>query len=471
MRDRLIRLPYYRWLVFAVIATGTFMSTLTSSILNVALPLIQVSLGTDLLTVQWVVTAYLLVVTGFLPLAGRLGDVAGRRRIYSAGFIGFAVGSLLCGLARSVEGLIVFRLLQGLGAAALMANSPAIVTEVFPRKERGKVLGMVGTAVALGSMTGPSLGGILVEQLGWHALFFLNLPVALLGYGAAYLVLPLDKRWQGDGLDVVGAGLFTGGVVSFSLALSQGGKWGWLAGGLVVLGTLQIWMFYRWEKWVPQPMIDLTIFDNWPFVVGNLTGLLSFMAIFANTILFPFYLFQVKGLTPGEMGLVMSAFPLVMAIVAPLSGALSDRAGPLLLTCTGLTVVAGGLYYTGNLGAGAGIGSIVAGQALLGLGNGLFQSPNNNSVMSALDPAKAGLAGGINALSRNLGMISGTAIAVSVCEFGRQASLTTGGSSSREVTAFLQGYHWAFLLAAGIAVLGVLLSLNRQGYAGYDEKQ
>ena len=212
-------------------------------------------------------------------------------------------------------------------------------------------------------------------------------------------------------------------------------------------------------------MIDPGIFANWPFVAGNLSGLLSFMAIFANTILFPFYLFQVKTLTPAEIGLVMSAFPLAMVVVAPLSGALSDRMGPLLLTSSGLLVVAGGLYYTGSLDGSTGLAGIIAGQASLGLGNGLFQSPNNNSVMSSLAPSQAGIAGGINALSRNLGMISGTAVAVSVCEYSRQASLAAGGGTGLETAAFLQGYHDAMTLAAGIAAVGVAISLNRRGYA------
>ena len=215
MRKRLMELTYYRWLVFAVVAAGTFMSTLTSSILNVALPLIQVDLKTDLTTTQWVVIAYLLVITSLLPLLGRLGDIAGRRRIYSLGFIFFVTGSLLCGLARSVEVLIACRLLQALGAAALMANSPAIVTDVFPRKERGKVLGMVGAVVALGTMTGPSLGGMLVERFGWHALFFLNLPIGILGYGATWLVLPADEVGKSNGLDYRGGRTFYGGDGQF----------------------------------------------------------------------------------------------------------------------------------------------------------------------------------------------------------------------------------------------------------------
>jgi EmrB/QacA subfamily drug resistance transporter len=470
MQDKLKKLPYYRWLIFGVVASGTFMSTLTSSIVNVALPEIIVSLGSDLTTAQWVVSAYLLIITSLLPLAGRLGDICGRRIIYSVGFIGFVIGSLACGLARSIEMLIAARLVQAVGAAGLMANAPAIITSGFPLAERGKVLGMIGTVVALGTLTGPSLGGLLVESFSWHSIFFVNIPVGIIGYVGARLILPIDAGLREESIDYGGAALFTIGMSGFLLVLSHGMQWGWQAIAVrisIILSIAAFAMFIWHEKKVRHPMLDLTIFNNWPFLAGNLSGTLSFMALFANIILLPFFLHEVMALPPIKIGLVMSAFPLVMAIVAPFSGALSDRMGSLVLSTAGLSILGVGLYYTANLDAHTALWRIIAGQAGMGLGNGLFQSPNNNSVMSSVHPSKMGIAGGINALARSFGMVSGTAVAVSIFEYRRMASLHGIMTPNRahEISSFMAGYHDALMVAACLAALGALISLNRKGHA------
>ena len=473
MQERIKDKAYYRWLIFLVVATGTFMSALTSSVVNVALPSIIGGLGTDLSTAQWIVTAYLLIITSILPLAGRLGDIYGRRIVYGFGFVCFTAGSLLCGLAGSVQLLIAARMVQAVGASALMANGPAIVVSFYPPSERGKVLGMIGTAVALGTLTGPSLGGLLVEQLNWHWVFWAKIPVGIIGYLGVHFILPQDTAARHETIDGSGACLFTVGMGSFLLVLSHGMEWGIrtpAVQGFVLLSITAFALFVWHEARVRHPMLDLTIFRSWPFLAGNLSGTLSFMALFANTILLPFYLQQMKALPPSQTGLVMSAFPIVMAITAPLSGTLSDRVGPLALTTTGLSIMTLGLYYTGSLPADAELWRIVAGQAVMGLGNGLFQSPNNNSVMSAVAPNKLGVAGGVNALARNFGMVSGTAMAVSVFEFRRQAALADTDIADGGRSAFMTGYHDALMAAAVLAIIGVLISLNRKGYSPKAEK-
>lgn len=468
MQEHVKDKSYYRWLVFFVVATGTFMASLTSSVVNVALPSIIAALGSDLSTAQWVITAYLLIITSLLPLAGRLGDIFGRRLVYGFGFLCFTTGSLLCGLAGSIELLIASRMVQAIGASALMANGAAIAVSFFPPSERGKVLGMIGTAVAVGTLTGPSLGGVLVEQLNWHWVFWAKIPVGIIGFLGVYFVLPKDAGARHETVDVIGALLFTAGMGSFLLVLSHGMEWGIRTGAVqsLLLMSIAAFALFTWhEARVRHPMLDLRIFRNWPFLVGNLSGMLSFMAMFANTMLLPFFLQQMKALPPSQAGLVMSAFPVVMGLTAPLSGTFSDRFGPLILTTTGLGITALGLYYTGSLSPDAGLWQIVAGQAAMGLGNGLFQSPNNNSVMSAVSPDKLGVAGGVNALARNFGMVSGTAVAVSVFEFRRQAVLSADGMMDGGRQAFMAGYHDALMVAAVFAVIGVLISLNRKGYS------
>ncbi len=466
MQERLQSLKYYKWLIFCVVSTGTFMATMTASIVNVGLPPITAALHTDIPTAQWVVTGYLLVITSLLPLMGRLGDVRGRRKVYGYGFIGFTAGSLLCGVAGSIGMLIAFRVLQAIGAAALMANAMAIVTGNFPQSERGKVLGMIGTMVALGSLSGPGLGGLLVEAFNWHAIFFVNIPIGVLGYVGVQLVLPVDQGLQQERIDYLGAALFAAGMVSFLLALSYGTEWGWLsANTLACIGfALVTFILFIWyEKRIEYPMLELSIFRNWAFTAGNLAGVLSFMAMFSSTLLVPYFLHDVLAFAPAKTGLIMSAFPLVMAIVAPLSGTLSDKLGPLALTTSGLGLMALGLVLTAKLDANSSLWLIMASQALMGLGNGMFQSPNNNSVMSAVEPRQLGVAGGINALARNFGMVCGTAVAVSILEYHRAASLSgiSQPTQGQQIAAFMDGYQAALLVGAGLAVAGVLVSFKR----------
>lgn len=466
MQEKLQKLSYYKWLIFGVVSTGTFMATMTASIVNVGLPPITTALHTNIATAQWVVTAYLLVITSLLPLVGRLGDIWGRRKVYGFGFIGFTAGSLLCGIADSIGLLIGFRVLQAVGAAALMANAMAIVTGSFPDNERGKALGMIGTIVALGSLSGPGLGGVLVEHFGWHAIFFVNIPIGFLGYAGVHFILPFDRQQRQEKIDYFGAALFTASVVSFLLALSYGTEWGWtslstvgcLGFALVVFG-----IFIRYEKKIDQPMLELAIFKNRAFSAGNLAGFLSFTAMFTSTMLLPFYLQNILAFAPAKTGLIMSAFPLVMAITAPVSGILSDKVGSVTLTTVGLGLMALGLVLTAKLQVDSGLWLIMGSQALMGLGNGLFQSPNNNSVMSAVEPRQFGVAGGINALARNFGMVCGTALSVSILEYRRDASLSgiSQPTAAQQVTAFMAGYQEALLVGACLAALGVIISLKR----------
>lgn len=466
MQKQLQKLDYYKWLIFGVVSTGTFMATMTASIINVALPPITAALHSTIPTAQWVVTAYLLVITSLLPLMGRLGDVFGRRKVYGYGFVGFAAASLLCGLANSIGMLIAFRVLQAIGAAALMANAMAIVTAFFPQNERGKALGIIGTVVALGSLSGPGIGGLLVETFDWHAIFFVNIPIALLGYAGVQMVLPADRDLRQEKIDYLGAALFAAGMVSFLLALSYGSEWGWLSVTTltcIIFAFGMLGMFIWYEQKVEHPMLELSIFNNWAFSAGNLAGLLSFMAMFSNTLLMPYYLHDVLAFTPAKIGLIMSAFPLVMAVVAPLSGMLSDKIGPGALTNAGLGLLALGLVITAKLQVDSNIWLIMISQALMGLGNGMFQSPNNSSVMSAVEPRYLGVAGGVNALARNFGMVCGTALAVAILEYHRTASLSglSQPTSGQQIAAFMEGYQAALLVGAGLAVVGMLVSLKR----------
>ncbi|WP_242976029.1 MFS transporter [Desulfosporosinus sp. FKB] len=462
--------PKYRWFILATVSIGTFMSTLDSSIVSVALPTISGKLQANLSTLQWVVTAYLLTISSLLPVFGRLADLIGRKRVYSFGFIIFTLGSVLCGLATNIWFLIGMRVLQAIGASILMANSPAIITANFPPKERGKALGLTGTVVALGSLTGPALGGILVGLLNWRTIFYINLPIGIIGYIAALLILPLDTPLQSnETFDFIGAFLFTSGMLCLLFSLSNGQDWGWnsypIRGGLI-LGLILLAAFFLAEIRVSSPMIDLSLFQIRPFLAGNITGFLSFVAMFANTMLMPFYLQHVLNFDPTQVGLIMTSFPLMLAISAPISGLISDIIGPRVLTTSGLIVFASGFLYLSSLTACSLTWQIVPGLLLIGLGCGLFQSPNNSSVMSSVPTIKLGIAGGINALLRNVGMVIGISYSVSLFE-NRQAILLEGITSptaEQQANAFVGAYQIVMLTSMGIAIVAGLLSLNRKGY-------
>lgn len=463
--------PRYRWLVLANVSVGTFMATLDSSIVNVALPTMSTQLKADLSTIQWVVTAYLLTISSLLPVFGRLADLLGRKRVYSFGFIIFTLGSALCGISPNIWFLVSMRVLQAVGASMLMANSAAIVTATFPAAERGRALGLIGTVVALGNLTGPAVGGILVGLVSWRAIFYINLPIGIIGYTAGRVILPKDTPARGqESFDLTGALLFTTGMISLLLGVNNGQDWGWVSApviGCSLLGAVLLVSFFFTELKVKDPMIDISLFRNRPFLMGNLSGLLQFVAMFANTMLMPFYLQHALNLGATYVGLLMTSFPIVMAIAAPISGYISDRIGPVALTTGGLVTSAVGLFYLSTLTATSGPFMVIPGLVLMGLGSGLFNSPNNSSVMSSVEPKKLGVAGGINALVRNVGMVIGIAFSVSLFE-SRQSALLQGLKNptvAQQTSAFMGGYHTVMLTAMVIALVAAAISLNRKGYA------
>ncbi|MBP2650020.1 MAG: drug resistance transporter, EmrB/QacA subfamily [Firmicutes bacterium] len=455
------------WLVLAITSIGTFMATLDSSIVSVALPSITTCFHIDLPMAQWVVSAYFLVISSLLPIFGRAGDMYGHRLVYTTGFVVFTISSIGCGVSHSIGWLIGARAIQAVGAAMLMANAPGLVARAFPPTLRARAMGIIGTVVALGSMTGPSLGGILVGTFGWEAIFFVNIPIGLIGFILGRIILPAGEKRHDETFDFAGGGLFAFSVCTLLLVLIHGADWGWTSitviTGLISSLTAMICFLFV-EHHIDHPMIDLTLFRIRPFLTGNLSGLFSFMATFGNTILLPFYLSTILQLGPTQIGLLLTPFPLVMAVTAPLSGYLSEKINQVILTTGGLTIMASGLVFLSTLGPSAEIWQVAITQAMLGFGNGLFQAPNNNSVISSVAKSKIGIAGSINALMRNIGMVSGTAVAVTIFENRRRYFLSDFAQPDliQNTAAFLSGYQGALLTAAFFAMLGAIISFNRK---------
>lgn len=470
----------HKWWVLAVIDIGILMATLDASIVNIALPTILSSLRTTLVAAEWVLEAYLLTITALLLPFGRLADMFGRKKVYTIGFTVFTVGSVLCGLSPNVEGLIGFRVLQAVGAAMIMANGFAIVTAVFPATQRGVALGINGTVVATGFTLGPTIGGLLIATLGWRSIFFVNLPVGIVGTLAAVAILNERLVTHSEGgrrpnFDVAGAVLSTCALLALLVGLNAGPDLGWASPVALASFALFFVLGAGWvvvESHKEDPLVDLSIFRRRTFSAGNLAGLLSFLAISANAFLMPFFLQLVLGYSPIQAGLLMTPTALVMAVIAPVSGWLSDRVGARLLSSVGLAINGAALLLLGTLTAGAHYSEVLRWLVLLGLGQGLFQSPNNSSVMGDVPRAQLGVGSGLLSMVRNVGQVVGIAVSASFLlsslsrvtgdgGMGSLATVTPGSMAPAFLAAFIQGMHTAYWAAAVFAAVGVAASLVR----------
>ncbi len=448
-----------KWWTLIAIGVGTFMSALDASVANIVLPVVSVDLHSDIATVEWVVTIYLLVVSGLLLSLGRLGDMRGHKPIYLLGFVIFVVGSGLCGLAQTAQTLIAFRALQAIGAAALFANSPAILTKSFPADQRGQALGLQATMTYLGLTVGPSLGGWLTSQFSWHAVFFVNLPIGLLGVVLCAAFVPSDTpEGRREEFDLRGAATFTGGLVALLLALNQGHAWGWGSPAIVLsLGAaiLLLVAFVLIEQRVAHPMLDLSLFGNRLFTAAAASAVLNYVCVYTILFYLPFYLIQGRGLDPAQAGLVLTAQPLVMAIAAPISGTLSDRVGSRLPGTVGMAILTIGLYLLSRLGVNTSIPTVALALAVAGLGTGTFSSPNNSALMGAAPRKRQGIAAGVLATCRNVGMVLGIGLAGAI--------LTTVMSSSTADSGqvLFDAIDTGFVVAAGVAVAATVTSAIR----------
>ncbi len=455
-----------RWVVLAITVVMAFMASLDSSIVNVALPHMAEELGVATGEIAWVVSSYLIVITVCILAFGRLGDLKGQSRIFRYGLLIFTLGSLLCGLTHTLPLLIGARVVQAVGAAAGMANSQGIITRTFPPEERGRALGINATAVALGSLTGPALGGLLISVAGWEYLFWLNVPVGLAAY-FANLKFPGQPHGPSlEKLDLRGAGLFMLFIAPLFIALEYGQFIGYgrslilaMFGLSLVAGTA----FFLMEYKTPAPMLDLRIFKNKWYSISIFCAFASYVTISCSNIVLPFYLQNVLGLPPERAGLYMTIYPLVLALVAPVSGYLSDKFGSEVLTLIGLSLASGGLFLMGTLGEQPQYLIMGIYIGLMSLGNGLFQSPNTSLLMSLVPRDKLGIGGSVNALVRNMGFTLGIALSTAILYGGISAKL--GYRVSDYVPgrndAFVFGMRLTYITAAAIGLAGVLVTAFR----------
>lgn len=451
--------PSSPWPAFSCVALGVFMATLDSSIVNVALPSILADFQVSLALVEWVPNAYLLAITGLLLAFGRLADIHGQRRVFLAGLAVFTAGSALCAASGTALQLIAARVVQGMGAAAVMACSAAIVTAVFPPEQRGRGLGLVGTTVALGLTSGPALGGLLLGFSGWRSLFLLNLPLGALGLAlGARLLPPLRFGRRHQGFDLPGAVLLTLGCTALLLALNRGQDWGPAAGAAWAgLGAAALAGFAFREARAREPLLDLGLFRNRAFSAATAAAVLSYLAGFVAVLLTPFYLTHLRGMGPREMGLTLTIAPLVMTLLAPWAGALSDRVGYGRLTAWGLVVRSASLLALLLLGPATPFGWVLAALALLGAGSALFNPPNTSSIMGSVPQERLGIAGSVAAVARNLGMVLG--ISLGGATFSAAYRVAGGDSLATHTRALDAAFMVGWRAAMGVGLLACLLAL------------
>ena len=443
-----------KWLVLIAIGASTFMSALDTSVVNTVLPVINQSLESDIATVEWVVTIYLLIVSGLLLSFGRLGDMRGHKSVFLSGFTIFITSSALCGWAPSIGSLIAFRGLQALGAAMLASNSPAILTKNFPASQRGQALGLQATMTYLGLTAAPSLGGWLTDLISWRSVFYINIPVGLAAFVLSWKFIPQDRKTENqESFDVPGAGVFLAGLIALLLGLNQGHAWGWTSLpilSLIVIAGFFLAIFILVETRSTSPMLDLNLFNNRVFSASTISALLNYIAVFSILLLLPFYLIQGRDFSPSQAGLILTIQPITMAIVAPISGGISDRLGTRIPTVLGMLILSMGLILLSRLGPNSPIYEIGIALGVVGLGTGTFISPNNSAIMGSAPGQRQGIAAGILATARSTGMVLGVGLAGAI--------FTTILVDSVGENTIYAATRASFIIAAILAAIGAFTS-------------
>jgi EmrB/QacA subfamily drug resistance transporter len=449
----------------AAAAMSVFLATIDGSIVNVALPTLVRAFGTEFAVVQWVVLAYLLTVTTLMLSVGRLGDMVGKKPLYVAGLVIFTAGSVLCGLSPSVYWLVGFRVVQGIGAAMTMALGAAIVTESFPPSERGRALGIIGSMVSIGIVAGPVLGGLLIGALSWRWIFFVNLPVGVVGTWMALRYVPAFKPPGGQRFDLAGAAILFAGLMALLLALTLGQQSGFTEPGIVALfatSLLCLALFVVIERRVRFPMIDLGLFHSRLFSINLVTAFMIFVSMAGTIILMPFYLENVLGYDTQSVGFLLAVVPIAVGITAPLSGALSDRLGTRPITVLGLAILLLGFAAVSTLSLETTALGYVLRFLPIGIGIGVFQSPNNSAVMGAVPRERLGIASGLLAITRTLGQSVGIAALGALWAsrvFGRAGQVLPGGATTAPAAAQVAGLNDTFRLVLFLATGALLLAI------------
>ena len=473
MVSRVRSSPSYRWWVFIAIALGTFVSVVDNGSVLVALPEIEKHFQSDLPTVQWVVVGNALAISALILPMGRLGDIIGRKWVYIGGLAIFVAFSALAGLATNLTWLIAAKAFQGAGSAMIQGNGMATVISAFSGAERGKALGTHMSVVGSGAIAGPAFGGLLVAAFGWQSVFYVNVPIGLLTIAMSAIVLRSAKEAGTEDraagrFDWPGAALSSMALLVLLLVVGNGHRLGWTS-SLVLLGAAAtvalLAAFVWWELRTASPMLELRLFKRKLFAIGAAAAWLSFMGMSSARFMMPFYLQRVLEIGPRDVGLLLIPPALCMVLVGPVSGRLSDRFGWRILTVSGLALsMIAALAIAMTLAESTHVVFIVLMLMLQSCGMALFNSPNQNSLLSAVERSRYGVISGLMQLIRNSANVTSVAVATTVVvvtmgSYGVEPSLDAVSPSVAD--AFVAGLKWAFLVMAGMLLTGVVLAVIR----------
>jgi EmrB/QacA subfamily drug resistance transporter len=379
--------------------------------IKVALPILSQTLQADFYAIQWVILSYLLIITVFVLTVARLGDMFGKKRLYLTGLVIFTISSLLCSLSPSINWLIGFRVLQGLGAVCISGLGAALIVEVFPPAERGRALGINSSLISFGIALGPLLAGWLIKLSNWRSIFWINIPISMIASVIISYFVPLVERPQVKrNFDGIGAIVLTIALGCFTLGVTLGQRWGFGSRmTLVLLGIAAIafWSFVLLESYSKQPMLDLHMLQNRQLSLSLLCNFLVFVVVSGSTLIMPFFLKLVQHYSVQQIGLLIALSPSLAGLVAPLAGALADRLGVQPISIAGLILLAIGCLLISTFDSHLSELNYLLCYTPFGLGLGLFQSPNHSAIMGSVSRERLGMASGLLTLSRTLGQLVG----------------------------------------------------------------
>jgi EmrB/QacA subfamily drug resistance transporter len=413
-RHRLITDDNAKWWTLGAMCFALFMMMLDNTVVNVALPSIQRDLHASLSALEWTVNAYTLTLAVMLITGGRLGDIFGRRKLFLIGVVVFGISSLVIGLSPDDTVLVTFRAIQGVGAACMMPASLAIITQSFPPEQRGTAIGTWAGVSALALAIGPVVGGFLTEDVSWRAIFFINPPIAVIAV-IVCLFAAHESRDEtvGRTIDFRGMALITVGLTALVLALIEANSWGWGSSRTIALlggSVLLLIAFVGTEMQVRVPMLDFAFFRTRTSAGVNLVAFLVSFAMFAQFFFLTLYMQNVLQLSPLQTGVRFLPSTLVLVVMGPVAGRLTDKVGPRPLMVVGLLMVAVAIYIDSHITIHSGYGLLLPGFVVMGIGMGTVMSPMSTAAMNAVDRSKAGAASGVLSMSRMVGSTFGVAV-------------------------------------------------------------
>src|SRR5262245_6484885 len=466
MRARLYTHENRKWWTLGAVAFGLFMIMLDNTIVNVALPSIQSDLNLQISELEWVVTGYALTFGALMLTGGKLADLLGRRLMFVVGLAIFTLSSLGCGLAGGATSLIAFRVVQGVGAALMNPATLSIITVTFPPRQRGTAIGIWAGVSALALAIGPLVGGLITEHINWNWIFFINVPVGAFGILAAFAFIDESRDTSHEQRpDVPGLVTSALGLFALSYALIEANSYGWTSARILAafaIAALSLAAFVLLELRQRLPMLELSLFRNRGFAGANTVMLLIGLAMFGVFFYVSLYVQQVLGYSPTQAGASFLPWTVLIILIAPRAGKLSDRIGPRPLVTFGMVVLAGSLFWFSQLGVSESFWSLLPGMLLGGVGMGVAMAPVTAAAMSSVRPDKAGVGSAVLNSMRQVGGSLGIAIMGAIVASGVSSSIKAG--DTRQV-AFLNGFHHALITAGVVALVGALIAFAARPHA------